>query len=166
MIHVKAVTYAPPQHRDAPKHHSMNSLNNRTRIRQLAGYLLLVWVFALGASVVHACAVASPLTASDHADKITAAVATHHQVESGSHEHAPTGSIGKATCVKFCADAKAAPSLPESSGDLPAAALLQPWPMGRLYDEPLAAALITALAREPSNRRTLPIAIEFLRLAL
>jgi hypothetical protein len=143
----------------------MNLLNNRTKIRQLAGSSLLAWVFGLGAGIAHACTVALRLRPSDHASESSAIVAVHHHSEAASHEHARTGSIGNATCVNLCDDTKAAPNLPETCDVLPATTPLQSWALRPRHHELLAAALITARARKRSTRPTLPFAIEFLRLA-
>lgn len=86
----------------------------RSRVRRLAAYMLLVWVMALSAGVVNACVIepdlhhATQLAGESSAGHGEALV--HDQVEqdghptdSSAHEHSNPGSA-PSQCIKFCDD--------------------------------------------------------------
>lgn len=138
--------------------------HHRSSIRRVAVHLLLLWVFALGAGVVHACSLASKVNSDGTVGKIGPTVAVDHHADAEADDGHAMHQAGKATCLKFCDDAKAVSTLPDTSGD-PAAGLAPLWPVLRPATQP-GVALITAQARALRDRPPLPIAIEYLRLAL
>lgn len=137
--------------------------NRRSSIRRVAVQMLLLWVFALGVGVAHACVVASKPKSNDHGGDVTSATAVHHHAATAADDDKPIEQAGKATCLKFCDDTRAVSTQPDTSGDLPPTGLAPIWwADGR----PLVAGLIIARAQGLSDRTPLPIAINFLRLAL
>lgn len=77
----------------------------RQRLRMLAAHMLLVWLFALGTGVVHACL--SEVTAPPPA----AAAHDHHAMGGTVHEHDgpatphhPSPATDHTACLKFCQD--------------------------------------------------------------
>ena len=121
---------------------------------------------ALGHDLAHACGLASRVAASDHVLELSSAAAAHPHAESGPHGHGPSGDAGKATCVKFCDEAKAVASLLQPGDDPLATALPASSAMLRVRDEPLAAASTNARVRWQTDRPQLPVSIAYLRLAL
>ena len=95
-------------------------LHRRTTIRKLAAYLLVVWFFSLGAGLAHACVLASRVAAADHVPEVSLAAAVNPHAESG--HGSGSGDAGKATCTKFCDEAKAVASL--KAAPVPPATLL------------------------------------------
>jgi hypothetical protein len=139
--------------------------HHRSSIRRVAVHLLLLWVFALGVGVVHACGLASKDASDGTVGKIGPPVAVHHHADVAADGEDAMHQSGKATCLKFCDDAKAVSTLPDTSGDPSAAGLAPLWPVLRADATP-GVALITAQARGLRDRPPLPISIEYLRLAL
>ncbi|MCW5660044.1 MAG: hypothetical protein KIT60_20270 [Burkholderiaceae bacterium] len=139
--------------------------HHRSRIRTVAVHLLLLWVFALGAGVVHACGLAPKTHSADPIGQASPAGAAHHHANAGAGDGNAMHLAGKAACLKFCDDAKAVSSVPDTSGDASAAGVAPLWPVLR-PDTQAGVALITAQARAHRDRPPLPIAIEYLRLAL
>lgn len=139
----------------------------RSRLRRLAAFVLLLWLFGLTSSVVNACVVASGLR---HAVHAAAAEAVHdhagHRADGAAaqapqHEHHE-----QPPCERLCDE----PVAPAQADKQQASTLSGFW---------LAAALPTSLpawqavARkaprppaEPAFRAALPIPIVYLRLAL
>lgn len=140
-------------------------LHRRTNIRRVARLLLLVWIFALGSSMVHACNLTLHGAGhGHHGHASTSAVA--HDVDIQSHDDDSSEGPGKATCVKFCDDVRAVSSTVEGGSDLAPPGLPPPGSSMQFHVEPLITELITSRARGTLDRPPLPIAIEYLRLAL
>lgn len=139
--------------------------HHRSSIRKVAVHLLLLWVFALGAGVVHACSLASKVDADGTVGKIDPTVAVDRHADAGADDEGAVHQSGKATCLKFCEDAKAVSTLPDASGDPPAAGSAPLWPVLRPDAQP-GVALATAHARGLRDRPPLPIAIQYVRFAL
>lgn len=140
-------------------------LHHRANLRKVAGLLLLVWMFALGSSMAHACGLVSYGAAHGHHGQ-GAAIAADHHAGIQFHEDDQSEEPGKASCVKFCADGKAVSSAPGVGGDVSTPGLPASIPSVRIHGEPLVVELIAARTRAPVDRSALPIAIEYLRLAL
>lgn len=140
--------------------------NRRSSIRRVAVQMLLLWVFALGVGVAHACVVASKPKSNDHGGEVISATAGHHHAATAADDDKPIEQAGKATCLKFCDDTRAVSTLPDTSGDLPPTGLAPIWFVPWADGRPLVAALIVARAQGLRDRTPLPIAINFLRLAL
>ena len=139
--------------------------HHRSSIRKVAVHLLLLWVFALGAGVVHACCLASKVNSAGTVVQVGPTVAVHHHAGAAADDESAKHQSGKATCLKFCDDAKVVSTLPDTSGDPSAAGLAPLWPALRPAAQH-GIALITAHARGLRDRPPLPITIEYLRLAL
>lgn len=141
-------------------------LRHRTTIRKLAGYLLIAWLFSFGAGVVHACGLSFRVAASDHVLDLSSAAAVDSHAESGPHGHGHADDVGKATCVKFCDQAKAVANSLQPADDHLATALHASSAMLRVRDEPLVVASTNARARWQTVRPRVPIPIAYLRLTL
>ena len=140
-------------------------LHYRPNIRKVAGLLLLVWTFALGSSMAHACGLTAHDASHGHHGKAAAIAADHHADTQGQEDDSSEGPA-TATCVKFCDDAKAVSSSSVGIGDVLTLGLLPLEHSMPIYGDPLVAELITARTRGSVDRPPLPIAIEYLRLAL
>lgn len=147
------------------KHAPEAMFHHRSRIRRVAVHLLLLWVFALGAGVVHACSLASKTNSADPVGQVGQTVTVHHHADPGVDDEDAMHQAGKATCLKFCGDAKAASTLPDTSGDPSASGFAPLWPVLRPSVQ-LGVALIAAHAQRLRDRPLLSVTIEYLRLAL
>jgi hypothetical protein len=148
------------------KHASEAMFHHRSSIRRVAVHLLLLWVFALGAGVVNACSLVSKTNPAGPGGELGPTVAVHHRADAGADDgRAVHHSPGRATCLKFCDDAKAVSTLPDTSADPSAVESAPLWPVPPPDAQP-EVALITTHARGILDRPPLPIAIEYLRLAL
>lgn len=146
----------------------MPMFQQRFSVRRVAAWLLFAWVLALGAGVAQACGLGLRAGADLH-DQTGAAMFTPHHDEAEAL-HDPDGgqpSPAKASCVKFCGDAKAVTKLDKSVDNgavaAPPAAL---WPTPKARSAAAAGGQDLARAQARSDRPPLPAAIEFLRLAL
>jgi hypothetical protein len=139
---------------------------HRSSIRKVAVHLLLLWVLALGAGVVHACNTPSRIQPTDHIGEIVSGMADHHHAAAMADKDQPTDQIGKTTCLKFCDEVKAVSSLPDDGGDRSTTGSAPLWLVLRADLRPLGVALITACAQWQLDRPLLPAAVEYLRLAL
>ena len=145
----------------------MTAFRRTSILRSIAAHLLLLWVFALAAGVVHACTLASKSNPADRATIVAATIDTH-RLDYAGHDHGRgADAAGKASCVKFCADAKALSTTPDlGSGDVPQAPLDALWPMVRADVQQLGGITPSARAWWRDVRPRGSIAIRFLRLAL
>lgn len=145
----------------------MTVFRRKSTFRSIAAHLLLLWVFALAAGVVHACSLASKSNPPDRATIVAATIDVHRH-DRAAHDHGRgADAAGKATCVKFCADAKALSTTPDlGSGDLTQAPLYVLWPMVRTDVQRLSGAKLSARVWWRDMRPPRSIAIQFLRLAL
>lgn len=141
-------------------------LRHRTTIRKLAGYLRVAWLFSFGAGVVHACGLISRVAASDHVLDLSSAAAVDSHAESRPHGHEHSDDVGKATCVKFCDQAKAVANPLQPTDNHLATALPASSATLRVRAEPLIVASTNARARWQAVRPRVPIPIAYLRLTL
>ena len=142
------------------------------RLRRIALRVLVMWLFAVVTSVVHACVIAPGIrlaasgadgTGSHHA---AAATAVHQHGGHGSEHRHGAPKSENAACLKFCSDESAsAPAAKQTFDPAPSATLAPPLavvppsiaPVGR----GLGAGGFLETARPP-----VPIAIAFVRLTL
>lgn len=140
-------------------------LHHRTNIHKVTRLLLLVWIFALGSNMAHACNLKSHDAGHGHHGHAST-IAAARDVDIQSHDDDSSEGPGKATCVKLCDDVQAVSSTVEGGSVLVPTGLAPPVFSMQFHGEPLIAELVTARARGPFDRPPLPIAIEYLRLAL
>jgi hypothetical protein len=133
----------------------------RKRLRRLAGQMLLVWLFALGAGIVNACV----LEPEPH-DHVVRAASPHDQGH-GAHGHRhPASSAAVPACVKFCTDGSTGPAVVKLPVKLPnVTALAPPLALAPAVQAALGPAGIVhaGYAQLPAR---IPISIAYLRLAL
>lgn len=139
----------------------------RARLRRLAAYVLLLWLFGLTSGVVNACVVASGLRHAAHAVAVEAAQdhgAPHAHGAAAQHDH--DGHDDQPPCERLC-DEPVAPTQADKqqasplSGFWLAAAPLVSLPQWQAVSRK------AALSRaEPAFRTSIPIPIAYLRLAL
>ena len=133
------------------------------RLRRTAGVTLVVWLLALAAGVVNACALgpAGPERVGLHAE-----VPSHEQHrddgERPGHHHGSDS--GQKSCLKFCDDESSAVvkvKLPAVDGSAVFAVLAQPW-------QPIAATGSKGwgLSSQRPGSQGPPLVIRFLRLTL
>ena len=146
---------------------------SQRRLRRLAAYVLLVWLFALGSGIVNACVVAVELRHVEHA-----AVQVQHDhgamaVHAGAPEHPHPGAhddggsnLAQPPCERFCDGPPAAPQGDKQSGNPLGAAWLAAAPLPSFDFPPLARASATTPDAGPRWVATIPIPIAFLRLTL
>lgn len=144
----------------------MTMFRRRSTVRSVAAHLLLLWVFALGAGVVHACGLTSKPNGAGQVAGVAAVVDVHRHHHAGHDHEQPADQAGKATCVKFCGDAKAVSMSPDLSGDVSETALHVLWPMLRFDVRQFVGAMLSDRVRWRDVRRPGSIAIAFVRLAL
>ena len=146
---------------------------SQRRLRRLAAYVLLVWLFGLGSGIVNACVVAVQLRHVEHA-----AVQAHHDhgamaVDSAVAENAHPGAhddgqgnLARPPCERLCDGPPAAPQADKQS--------VNPLGTAWLAAAPLPSFDFRLLARPSATTpdaglrwvATIPIPIAFLRLTL
>lgn len=156
-------------------------LAQRNRLRRLATQLLLVWLFAFGVGLVHACEMKSLLLAVAGAGVTADSLAASNTVgaldaEDETAADAPadhgccpdngSGGPADASCAKFCADESH--SLPPAKQGHDPAPVLDVAPVATLA---LAVAVIERGRADPPEAAVpppdpTPVAIAFLRLTL
>lgn len=128
-------------------------------LRKLATYMLLVWVFALGAGVANACGVASSVAVSHHGGE-TASTSHMHAVVAEPHGHDDSQQLGKATCARFCDDNKVLTKSKAASDPSPAL-LVTSFPGLGLHAPPALDRLsfISGDIQDRSRRPALPVTV-------
>ena len=127
------------------------------RLRHLAAYVLLAWLFGLGSGVVHACVVQGEL---DHAQQSVSHGAVSHEAHGHEPDHAHP------PCEKFCDE----PSVMSQSAKSPTGLAIGFWAISaRLPALSFPNAPVTSANVSASDirwRGSIPVSIAFLRLAL
>lgn len=139
---------------------------SRSRLRRLAAYVLLVWLFGLASGIVNACVLESGLHDSAHATvhqmDDADAVADHGASGHASHQHP---SDHKPPCERLC-DAPAARAADKDLGAVLAGFWLAPAPLPSQHVRP------APVTREPFGaanvpwRLGVPLPIAYSRLTL
>lgn len=127
------------------------------RLRRLAAYVLLAWLFGLGSGVVHACVVQGEL---DHAQQAASHAAAAHEAHGHESDHAHP------PCEKFCDEV----SVVSQAAKPPAGVAIGSWAISaRLPALSFPNAPVTSANVSASDirwRGSIPVSIAFLRLAL
>lgn len=129
--------------------------------------MLLVWLFALAASIVNACVLepeSRSVAASSQRHEARAASTVHDEDASGHGDHAPDPS--KAPCTKFCDEPAANTQVVKQQLDPFNAAWLAPARVSLSLADTVPGVIGTLAARHALWRPAAPIPIAFLRLAL
>lgn len=144
---------------------------DRHRLRRIAVQLLVVWFFALAASVVNACLLEPGSRYGDVASAMNgrhdAGAAGHHRYAeaAGAHGHRPSHS-GKAPCAKFCDDPSTGAQAIKQQVDPFNTALLAPFPVSAPPLDPTPDKDGAYTAGHALWRPAIPIQIALLRLNL
>lgn len=143
------------------------------RLRRLAAWVLLVWLFGLASGIANACIVSAQLRQADAAavaaghdhsamaDGALADMDTHHGA--AGHDHG--GNTPPPACERLCAAPAAAPQADQTASQVLGAFWLAPAPPPAMAVRPVP----QSVAQPRDELRwaaTIPISIAFLRLAL
>ena len=142
------------------------------RLRRFAVQVLLVWLFALGAGIVHACVVQVQMQHSDAAaayvhHDAASAVADEVQIADAPgdvHEH--DGALTEPPCKRLCDGPSAAPQAEKQPSNPLSGFWLAPAPLPSFSFQPSIATDRLAPSTQVRWRKVIPISIAFLRLAL
>lgn len=139
-------------------------LRRTTSTRQLAALMLFVWLFALAAGIVNACALGQ--APGRHANLALSEPAEHGHEHAGADDSAP---VPAPACLKFCDDERSTLNLPVKDPGSAADLLsppqqLQPTLLAWTSGEGLAP--LAPLAQPPYRETGPPIPIRFLRLTI
>jgi hypothetical protein len=140
----------------------------RTRLRRLAAYVLLAWLFGLASGIANACVLGSD---SRHAAHGSAPVVHEHGMamddSTGHAGHEHQGHHGKLACERLCDAPVAARTADNELGSVLAGFWLAPAPLPSASFHPVDSGAETAAPdAAPSWRPGIPLPIAFLRLTL
>lgn len=135
----------------------------RSRLRRLAAYVLLVWLFGLACGIVNACVLGEV----HHG----AAMMSHAQGDAGlaMHDHAGhqhQGDHGKPPCERLCDAPAAARPADNELGSVLAGLWLAPAPLPSIAVRLLPLHREPAPAAEAPRRDAVPLPIAYARLTL
>jgi hypothetical protein len=139
----------------------------RSRLRRLAAYVLLVWLFGLASGIVNACVLGSELRHAPHAamhqvDGDEHALADHSAGGHAAHEHQ---SNQKPPCERLC-DAPAARAADKDLGSVLAGFWIAPAPLPAVHMRPLVSERQPVGHVEQPWRVAVPLPIAYQRLTL
>ena len=149
---------------------------SRHQLRRWAAYVLLAWLFGVGAGTINAC-LAAPAGVSRVAPTVDAQphyandlhhAARSHEVDGSAHHHDEVPSPAKSNCRDFCdkSSTAATPGKIDQHDDGPAHALSATWPSAVTLMSSDASLDLAPLSPRRSGARPPPIRIAFVRLAL
>jgi len=135
----------------------------------MAAQVLLMWVFALGASIVNACTLEPELrhavTAASHDPHHSEPGSHHHDSQAGGHGH-PSPHANNTPCAKFCDEPSAAAQMLKQQVDPSHAVWLASPPVNSLALDATPTRASSVAAHHELWRAGVPIPIAFLRLTL
>ena len=141
----------------------------RRRLRHVAAQVLLMWLFALGASIANACALEPELrhaaTAASHDQHHAGPGSHHHDSHAGGHDH-PSPHADKAPCAKFCDEPSAGAQTLKQQVDPSHEVWLACPPVNSLILDATPTLASSIAAHHELWRPAVPIPIAFLRLTL
>lgn len=146
------------------------------RLRRFAVHVLLVWLFALGSGIVNACVVQLHIP---QPAQVTAQSATHEHPQMAAalddedaakvHEHHQHGDQADRThppCERFCDAPSVAPQPEKQQSNLLSGFWLAPAPVPPFDFQTSFAPIRITPSDDARWRKTIPISIAYLRLAL
>ena len=135
------------------------------RLRRFAVHVLLVWLFALGTGIVNACVVQLHMPQPAQ----IAAQAAMHDHQQMLHEHRQHGDQVDRThppCERLCDAPSVAPQPEKQQSNLLSGFWLAPAPVPSFDFQSSVQPIRIAPSDDARWRKTIPISIAFLRLAL
>lgn len=144
------------------------------RLRRFAVHVLLVWLFALGTGIVNACVVQlhmqQPTHAAAHDAQAMIAGAVDEEADCASlHGHQQAGDQadhGRPACERLCDAPSVAPQPEKQQSNLLSGFWLAPAPVPSFDFQSSVEPLRNAPRDDARWRKSIPISIAFLRLAL
>jgi hypothetical protein len=144
----------------------VTDMPSRSRLRRLAAYVLLVWLFGLASGIVNACVLGSELRHAPHAAMHQmgddGAMADHGTGGHGTHQHQ---SGQKPPCERLC-DAPAARAADKDLGSVLAGFWLAPAPLPSVHVRPAANARESFDPAQSPWHVPVPLPIAYQRLTL
>ena len=137
---------------------------NRTQLRRLAAYVLLVWLFGLASGIVNACVVKSQLR--DVAQVTAHAGHNHAAMDSATSGHDHEGDHAKPPCERLCDGPPAAPQADHQPANPLSGLWLAAAPLPFSQFRLLANVRESTTGTDVRAGAGIPISIAFLRLTL